>query len=357
MWILGLAMIGTGLLVLGCGSDPVANYYLLAFFFDGVPVPPELKGKVREMVEGPWGEMLDPDDPRAKAILAKAARRSDTLKAEELEFAHLPFKNRQCTKCHSAQTSFQVPITGSSCRQCHSAHYDAKPDDRVHGPVALGNCAVCHAPHKSQYKGLLNKPQKDQCFFCHDAERTLGRPYHAQADTKPCSSCHDPHASGNKMLLADAATYVRRKSSNLLPPAEHAAWDKKSCRTCHLVEQSNQLVADVDSRCLSCHEKVRDAPASGRLHKPVREGKCTVCHMAHRSSRPKLTRPDIESACFSCHKIEEMLEGGHPPMHRADCSLCHTGHSSARKHLLNELGGASWQSRRKTAAAPTWRVP
>ncbi len=356
--LLGAALIGVGLLVLGCCSDPVANYHMLAFFFDGVPVPPELAGTIPQPVEGPWGILLDPDDPRAKAILARAKARQDRkADGEVIQSVHLPFRDRLCTECHSRSTSFDVAIAADTCRKCHGEYYALKADDWVHGPVALGKCSMCHVSHTSKYKGLLAKPQRDQCFFCHDAGRTLAATYHSQAETKSCSTCHDPHSAGNPLLLADAMTYARRKRRPRPAPSGHAEWDKSSCTTCHVAAESNKLVPDVDVKCLACHKKVQDSAGPGRLHKPVREGKCTVCHMAHKSQGPKLTRRDVERACFSCHKLEELQNGVHPPMRRADCLLCHNGHTSSRKHLLNALGGASLQSRRRPGDAPGRRAP
>lgn len=357
LWVgvLGAGLIAAGLLVLGCASDPVANYRVLAFFFDGVPVPPELVGKIPGAVIGPDGAALDRDDPLAREILANRRRQRDfatkTEEKVEVVSVHSPYMKRLCERCHDPAASYKVSVGGGTCRQCHSAHYALKPDDWTHGPVALGKCELCHLSHTSQYESLLTMSPRDQCLSCHDAERVLARTYHSEAETKPCSACHDPHSAGNRMLLVDATTYRRRKLPGLPAPTEHDAWDKKSCPTCHLREKSNLLVTDVDSRCLSCHKKVQDSAMPQRLHKPVREGKCTLCHAAHRSARPRLTKVDAEVVCLGCHKVEDLQNGVHPPMRRADCLLCHTGHSSSRKHLLNALGEASWQSRRDRAPA------
>jgi len=347
---LGTLLIIVGVGLLGCSDNPATNYYFLAFFFDGVPVPPELQDLIEQPVIDEWGNLLDPSDPRAQAIIARRRAVADAKAEEErnpIKSSHEPFEKRRCTRCHSAATSFQAPVTGNTCRQCHTAHFKLEPDDWVHGPVALVKCAMCHLSHTSKYEGLLTEPQQDLCFFCHDAAETLARPYHARVGANRCSTCHDPHSSGNRLLLIDATTYKRRKLPLLPAPARHASWDKKSCTTCHSAEMSNQLLdeAGINKGCLSCHKKTQDAAMAQRQHKPVREGKCTACHVAHRSQRAKLVRLDIEAGCLKCHKLGSLPPDLHPPVHRVDCLLCHSAHSSPHKHLLNDLGRASWESR------------
>ena len=343
---LGALLIIGGVGLLGCSSDPVKNYYFLAFFFDGVPVPPELEDIIDQPVFDEWGNLLDPSDPRAKEILARR-RAQAAAKAEEernpIRSSHAPFEKRQCTRCHSPATSFQAPVTGNTCRQCHVAHFKLEPDDWVHGPMALGKCAMCHLSHASKYEGLLTKPQQDLCFFCHDQAETLARPYHARVGANRCSTCHDPHSSGNRLLLIDSTTYRRRRLPLLPAPAKHATWDKKSCTTCHSAERSNQLLdeAGINKGCLSCHKEIQDAAIARRQHEPIREGKCRTCHMGHRSRRGKLVRADIEAGCIGCHKPESLPADVHPPVHRADCLLCHNAHSAPHNHLLNDLGRAS----------------
>ena len=110
-----LIIVGVGLL--GCSNDPVVNYNFLAFFFDGVPVPPELEGIIAQPIIDEWGNLLDPSDPRARAILAR--RRADAAtKAEEernpIRSAHEPFEKRQCTRCHEATASFQARRQGAA---------------------------------------------------------------------------------------------------------------------------------------------------------------------------------------------------------------------------------------------------
>jgi predicted CXXCH cytochrome family protein len=347
-------LVVAALLVVAAGCrDEVARYRVLSFFFDGVPPPAGMPNAPPKKIVGPWGIRLDPNDPNAREIIAAATRAATQTATEEpVAFLHAPYRDRLCRSCHSGETSFQVPLTTDICRKCHLPYYDLKGDDWVHGPVALGKCAMCHTSHKSEYPGLLTTAMPNLCFSCHEARPLLDRPYHAEANTRSCTACHDPHSAGNRLLLADSESYRRRKLRALPVPQGHAQWTRKECATCHLSEKSNLVVAGVDQQCLPCHEKVQKAPGPGTLHAPVREGKCTACHTPHQSALPHLVRPTAEQMCYPCHKLSEFQKPSHPPVNRADCLLCHAGHRSPEAHLLKATPGAVRATTRVAGTLP-----
>lgn len=336
-WALGvcLLLVGSGMIAVGC--DAKTEYRVLSFFLDGVPPPPGVKPPKRKPKPDPWGERAE----RARAASRPSATRPALAK---VEFYHAPYRQRQCMECHSRDISFTVPVdTTTVCRKCHQQHYLREADDWVHGPVAMGKCSMCHVSHKSEHRGLLTKASPDLCFQCHHASRTLAAPYHAQAEQEGCASCHDPHSTGNRLLLVDARSYRRRKSRMTLVGSAHSRWTRKDCATCHLLEKSNAPIKDVNQRCLNCHKKVHaSATGGGYLHDPVRKGQCTACHVAHKSTLPKLIKPDAEANCTPCHSMEEVLKKNpaHPSTRRVECLLCHRGHTARGKHLLNDLGRA-----------------
>ena len=323
-------------LFLSC--SPATEYRVLSFFFDGVPVPPGMEDEAgkKEMIVGPDGQLMDPDDPRVKDFLARdtVVPTEDDLPQEEGLIFHKPYEKRQCMECHSPEAGFQVAITTDVCNTCHQPYYDLPANEWIHGPVALGKCSMCHEPHESRHDHLLTEAMPDLCFSCHDAPRVLSRPYHAEAVTGACTDCHDPHSAGNRSLLVDSNTYQRRKAGMRLQPSAHADWEKDTCATCHLAEQSNLTVPDVDSVCLSCHEDVPRSPGETPLHDPVVQGQCTSCHLAHDSPLKHLIKPEAEKNCAACHPVAELSKDNHPRFHRGECLTCHTGHRSARDHLL-----------------------
>lgn len=313
----------------GCG-DPVTKYRVLSFFFDGVPVPPELATEDPNATTQP----ADANSPGAVASRA-AALRAETL-------YHVPYKNRQCVKCHAKTGSFEVPVNRDICRGCHLMHYDVPADDWLHGPLVVGKCSMCHLSHQSKYTGLLVRAEIDLCLDCHDRAATLAKPYHAEAGTgaKTCGACHDPHSAGNRLLLVDSNTRLRRAFRGRAVADPHAAWKQKDCRNCHVPEKSNAALAPeaVNKACMSCHDKeaIQDV-GQAKLHKAVSDGKCIDCHAPHRSPQPHLIRPTADRICTGCHKPKDFNKAPHPPVVRADCLLCHTGHRYEREHMLKSF--------------------
>lgn len=131
-----------------------------------------------------------------------------------------------CPTCHGKLDARSVPhkSIGASpkglsaegpalCAACHEGKlFRGK---FVHGPVAAGNCGLCHSPHASDHAGLLVKEPAALCLDCHAEVRRrphvvvgfsggghpMGEAKKAVADPlrggKPfyCVACHEPHRS------------------------------------------------------------------------------------------------------------------------------------------------------------------
>ena len=177
--LLAIVVASSGLVLLLPGCSPITRYRVLSFFFDGVPPPPGLEEPLPEKVTGPWGIELDPNDPAAKAILARATvTRPSDIEKDKPKFFHAPFAKQRCRGCHTSEQSFQIPTASDTCRKCHAPYYDVQRDDWLHGPVALGMCSICHESHSSEHDGLLTEAMPDICWSCHDASQTLTNPPH-----------------------------------------------------------------------------------------------------------------------------------------------------------------------------------
>jgi predicted CXXCH cytochrome family protein len=231
-----------------------------------------------------------------------------------------------------------VTAQGAMCGKCHGDYVRTSAFDWVHGPVALGECGLCHLPHRSLIAGLLTKPVPDLCLSCHLVLGIPDRPYHRPAATgqiRACTDCHDPHMAGNRLLLSDARSLARRKSRGAIA-STHKPFDQHKCTVCHVAGRQNEIVEKLDAVCVSCHEKVpaEAVAAPGKLHEAVRTGHCVNCHDPHKSPRPHLVRTTGERMCFSCHKLADIAKPNHPATASADCSICHAGHKSDRPHLL-----------------------
>ncbi len=155
----------------------------LSFFFDGVPALP---GQVTEATS-----IDDPMNPRRRRI-------------EPTWFLHEP--QADCERCHGTQTqtnfSRQVNLVSTLpalCYECHDMPQGGK--GWVHGPVASGQCVICHEPHRSVNKYLLKKPEPQICYQCHEETSLKTLPGHDQASFQTCLDCHAGHNSFAKHLL------------------------------------------------------------------------------------------------------------------------------------------------------------
>ncbi|MCC6680321.1 MAG: hypothetical protein IT445_05400 [Phycisphaeraceae bacterium] len=316
--LLTLALGGTGLLLYGC-SEP-QRYRVLSFFFDGVPRPGSVPGSGDSLLE------------QREQSLARAVAEE----AKPVTWYHKPYIDRQCFDCHDREGTYQAPQSGAlTCRRCHEGYFKIEPYDWVHGPVNNGNCSLCHQAHKSPHEGLLTDAQPQLCFNCHDPGFIRTDPLHATLGDDPqCSDCHDPHAAGNRLLLADARTWQRRDAIRRVDVSEHPAWDKADCARCHDVDSGNQVRQQVDQVCLECHGPLTQETRYATLHEPVAQGQCTTCHTPHRSTRPHLIKPQAEQLCYNCHDPAQLRNSTHPPVVRGDCTLCHAGHGADNPDLL-----------------------
>jgi len=170
----------------------------------------------------------------------------------------------------------------------------------MHGPVAGGDCNVCHNPHASDNVNQLEKPPDQLCFSCHSEMKGMMDKRHIhQPVQEKCTNCHDPHSN--------VARYM--------------------------------LVADVPQLCIKCHEDLAATPEV--THPPVVSGECESCHNVHASDYPRLTPEPLNEMCFTCHDVlgqqVAASEYKHGPVKDGDCNACHNPHGSANYRLLKKF--------------------
>ncbi|MFW6189155.1 MAG: cytochrome c3 family protein [Planctomycetota bacterium] len=346
--LLVLALVAGVLFYGGCSQT--TRYRVLSFFFEGVPPPPGRKAaeqskekkeeEEREKeVATVFGVDIPADEARRRGLVraerAAEERPAEPVAEEQPVFYHQPYRRRQCNQCHTKTAGYEVErIDASACARCHEAHFDRRSGDWVHGPVATGDCSICHQGHKAQHPDLLTRAQPDLCWRCHDRGRVLGAAYHESAAESSCARCHDPHFAGNRYLLADSRTYQRAGHTIRQVRSRHPDWEQDQCSRCHLPEKSLRVRQNADQQCLTCHQDQQEAPEGRSPHAPVTLGRCTACHAAHQSRLPHLVKPEAEKLCYACHNPDELRTPDHPRVRRANCLLCHRGHSSERENLL-----------------------
>src|SRR5262245_10971087 len=76
----------------------------------------------------------------------------------------------ECRGCHSSLAGGlpTAPPPPGSCA-ASGCHRSFEPPPRlVHGPVAAGDCNICHVPHSSVEPYLVSMPAPRLCTGCHD---------------------------------------------------------------------------------------------------------------------------------------------------------------------------------------------
>lgn len=112
---------------------------------------------------------------------------------------HGSIEDQACSNCHDPHggeaKSF---LKNLSCNECHS---DIQTKySNMHGPVAAGYCTVCHDSHNSEANGLLLRVGQDLCLFCH-SRSLIDKDTHEGIGKEDCTMCHHPHGSSEKYLL------------------------------------------------------------------------------------------------------------------------------------------------------------
>lgn len=178
------------MLSLFSGCDEVRDYKRLSYFFDGVPLPEAERLALEEQARL--------NDPNGVAAGLKG-------EPKKIWYTHEPYKS--CDPlCHgirkrggysgSVKMALEPP---QLCIQCHEdKDYSATPVP-VHGPVAVGECLYCHAPHKSTNKHLLKMSAPELCFQCHNPLDI--RLIKGHQEFTNCFKCHYGHTSPDKFLL------------------------------------------------------------------------------------------------------------------------------------------------------------
>lgn len=110
---------------------------------------------------------------------------------------HPGVEAEKCANCHEGGYA----LTGDDsvaplCNRCHKA-FDK--EEFVHGPVAFGQCAVCHDAHGSARANALRLPPVELCQDCHN--QPVSKKHRDEAGEEVCTECHNPHSSAKPFML------------------------------------------------------------------------------------------------------------------------------------------------------------
>ena len=161
----------------------------------------------------------------------------------------------------AAAHSSLLDIEDAACPKCHKGLATRKV---VHGPVAVGQCLVCHPATRKDGQVVVERGDgaAPRCVGCHDEVGALMKQpsVHAPVESGPCTTCHDPHGSNARMLLP----------------------------------------ADANGSCLSCHDDVRAELGEKFPHQPAVQA-CLGCHDPHAARFRSQLRQQLNALCLTCH--------------------------------------------------------
>ena len=200
-----------------------------------------------------------------------------------------------------------------------------------------------------------------ECAGCHaEAVSSFAQTHHGRRLARSCAECHGDVAAHVKAVSNGEGTGPIISFKTLAPAdvnakcltchdkARQVNWpggvhDRRglSCITCHSVhnfktDRAQLKMARTSDVCYGCHQNQR-SQSMRTSHHPVREGKmdCGSCHNPHGSpARGMLKADSVNELCYSCHTEKRgPFLWEHAPV-RENCTLCHQPHGSNHDKLL-----------------------
>ena len=282
---------------------------------------------------------------------------------------HGALQKHDCGACHRA-----VPTEAGKCRSrtaskwalirtepelCYGCHARKDQSKSIHTVIRQGSCLSCHAPHSSNFPGLITQPRERICFECHEPDTLSLKPVkHAPVQEGRCLDCHDAHGgnlpsnvkaeSGTAFCLKCHDAKARQGKGTPGPAYRidlgrkvvHAAFKRTDCLGCHDGGHGSDhlklLKKNPVDLCYGCHER---KDRNKFPHGAVLVGDCAVCHDPHSSDQPKLVaKPTVAETCFLCHQDD--LTGRkviHAPVAKG-CNQCHDPHGAQYRFGLKGDG-------------------
>jgi predicted CXXCH cytochrome family protein len=276
------------------------------------------------------------------------------------KFVHGPVIANACEVCHIVgdkhrppkQHDLTYPKEGAAlCLECHEEFESGLKGLKQHGPVADGECTICHDPHQEDDKFFLRETTHSElCFSCHEDNMSGKKHVHKPVKDGDCIACHDAHGSTHDFLLETDRVSLcfschEDRKADFEKKYVHKPV-KESCEKCHDPHSSSykgHLIKAEKDLCSSCHEKfVKKFNNSQSQHSAVLEKGCASCHSPHSSNNDKGLKIKKQDLCLSCHeKLKNKISDSqylHGPVAEGDCGACHDSHATNfAKHLRDKF--------------------
>jgi DmsE family decaheme c-type cytochrome len=173
------------------------------------------------------------------------------------------------------------------------------------GSMAFVGVASTQRPSEAN-ELMLKQSEPQLCLTCHNEMKSqFSKPFHHKVleGTMKCTDCHNAHGG--------------------------------------FESKQTKLAVGVDAVCVKCH--TNKAGPFVYEHAPTKTEGCTVCHIPHGSSNPKmLKRAQVRQLCFECHTgIADEESPQAPSLHNQanvryqECTVCHSAiHGSNSSNRL-----------------------
>lgn len=284
---------------------------------------------------------------------------------------HKPVATGQCAGCHDVhggdnarllKAASAAPLKNAGL--CYLCHQNLAQEKSVHGPIRQGDCGSCHLPHNSGFKKLLRGDGSSFCYTCHN-KAPFTKPFgHEPVKSGRCLDCHTPHQSTEANLIKPSAglfCYECHDRGLASGKSVHQPVATGECGSCHLIHSADDahllkpapiIGGKAGSFCYNCHSNLAEQKT---VHAPVKDGKCTGCHLPHSSPAGNLLKGDGSQLCYLCHK-SALFNGWkftHEPVAAGQCVSCHEPHQSSSAKLLKGKDLVCFECHDKKLAAGT----
>jgi predicted CXXCH cytochrome family protein len=243
------------------------------------------------------------------------------------KFVHGPVAEGECTVCHGKSPKhkdkpkkYKFGEIEDLVKACYSCHEKFKAKKFIHVPVEEGECIACHSPHESPNKFQLSVKGGELCFNCHDEELVEGKFVHGPVAVGGCIACHEPHtADYEKNLRAEGPALCFMCHTDKAEAVHEAEFIHKpvsenciSCHDPHSAERQFMLESQLPALCLDCHKDKKEQLTTVSVKHGALETDrtCLNCHDAHMSNIAKNLIMEPMDLCLSCHDKEYKSDNG-----------------------------------------------
>ena len=204
-----------------------------------------------------------------------------------------------CHDPHGAgNRMFTTEVGAPLCLSCHDGIGEAVEEATVkHSAVTAGaGCAGCHDPHASSFAGMLTRKQIDVCLSCHNKpiDTPGGKLSNIKALLAESSVQHGPIADG-ECVLCHAEVHGGERAELLggaYPTSFYVGYSEDQytlCFECHDAEAFASAETDDATQFRNGTQNLHFVHVS----REIKGRSCGACHQVHASKQQHLIAEDV----------------------------------------------------------------